>query len=87
MITYKKVKKKSRVFKSIAGVTITEFEDLYQRFVPEWAKAEKKRLDRPERQRAIGGGHPYALEVERNVANDLGLATSVFVSGSIGVLL
>ena len=63
MITYKKVKKKPRVFKSIAGVTIIEFENLYRRFVPEWAKAEKKRLDRPDRQRAIGGGHPYALEL------------------------
>lgn len=61
MITYEKLKKKPRVFKSIAGVTIPEFEDLFQRFVPEWAKAEKERLNRPGRQRAIGAGHPYNL--------------------------
>lgn len=61
MITYEKLRKKPRVFKSIAGVTIREFEDLFQRFVPEWAKAEKERLDRPGRQRAIGAGHPYNL--------------------------
>lgn len=61
MITYEKLKKKPRVFKSIAGVTVSEFEGLFQRFVPEWVKGEKERLDRPGRQRAIGAGHPYTL--------------------------
>jgi len=61
MITYEGLKKKPRVFKSIAGVTIPEFEDLFQRFVPEWNRSEKERLNRPERQRAIGAGHPYVL--------------------------
>jgi len=61
MITYKKLKKKPRAFKSIVGVTIAEFEELYRKFVPLWTESEKKRLDRPDRQRAIGGGHPYTL--------------------------
>jgi len=54
MITYKKLKKKPRALKSIAGVTIAEFEGLYRKFVPLWTESEEKRLDRPCRQRAIG---------------------------------
>jgi hypothetical protein len=61
MITCAQLEKKPRVFKSIAGVTLAEFEDLYRKFAPEWDKAECKRLNRAERQRAIGGGRHYAL--------------------------
>lgn len=67
MITYKKLKKKPRTFKSIVGVTIAEFEELYRKFVPLWAESEKKRLDRPNRQRAIGGGHPYTLALREQL--------------------
>lgn len=61
MITYDKLKKKAQVFKSITGVTIAEFNDLYQKLAPQWDEAERMRLSRPNRQRAVGGGHPYTL--------------------------
>jgi len=34
MITYEKLEKKPRVFKSITGITLAEFEELYQKFAP-----------------------------------------------------
>jgi hypothetical protein len=36
MITYKKLKKKPRAFKSIVGATSVEFDRLYRKFVPLW---------------------------------------------------
>ena len=34
MITYEKLEKEPRVFKSITGITLAEFEELYQKFAP-----------------------------------------------------
>ena len=63
MITYGKLKQKPRAFRSIAGMSITEFDELYQKLIPVWAKSERERLSRPDRQRAVGGGHPYRLRL------------------------
>ena len=64
MISYQKLIEKPRVFKSITGLSIDEFERLSQKVVPAWVEHEHKRLDRPNRQRAIGGGRKYALELK-----------------------
>lgn len=61
MITYEKLAKKPSVFKSITGITLLEFNNLYERYAPEWEQSEAKRLSYPKRQRAIGAGHPYTL--------------------------
>jgi IS5 family transposase len=64
MISYEKLAKKPRVFKSITGLSIEEFEQLYQRFAPVWVEHEHQRLKRPHRKRAIGGGRKYALKLK-----------------------
>ncbi|NIS82595.1 MAG: transposase [Anaerolineales bacterium] len=64
MISYEKLVKKPRVFKSITGLSIEEFEQLYQRFAPAWVEHERQRLGRPNRKRAIGGGRKYALKLK-----------------------
>lgn len=63
MITYQNLKKKPSVFKSLTGITLTEFDELSQKFVSKWEQAEQKRLTRPQRRRAIGAGRPYSLAV------------------------
>lgn len=63
MITYQKLEKKPSVFKSLTGITLTEFDELSQKFVSKWEQAEQKRLTRPQRRRAIGAGRPYSLAV------------------------
>lgn len=63
MITYEELIKKPRVFKSLTGVTILEFDELLEKVTPVWLQLEHERLDRPDRQRAIGGGGKYNLEL------------------------
>jgi hypothetical protein len=63
MISYQKLIEKPRVFKSITGLHIDEFERLFRKLVPAWAEQEQKRLDRPGRKRAIGGGRKYTLKL------------------------
>lgn len=67
MITYDKLKQKPRAFRSITGISITEFDELYQKFIPVWVKSERERLSRPDRRRAIGGGHPYSLRLKERL--------------------
>jgi len=61
MINYETLAAKPRVFKSITGLSVEEFDRLFQKFLPVWVEQERKRLDRPDRQRAIGGGRKYKL--------------------------
>src|SRR5215204_5438327 len=59
MLTYNRLIKHRHAFKSLTGVTVGEFDELYTRFAPAWEQAELARLSRPNRQRAIGGGGHY----------------------------
>ncbi len=64
MITYDKLKQKPRAFRSLTGMSITEFDELFQKLIPVWAGSERERLSRPDRKRAVGGGHPYRLRLK-----------------------
>jgi hypothetical protein len=61
MISYQALIKKPRVFKSVTGLDRDEFDRLFQKFLPVWVAQERERQDRPDRQRAIGGGRRYKL--------------------------
>jgi len=67
MITYRELSKQARVFKSLTGVTVAEFDELYEKVQPLWFANEIKRLSRRERQRAIGGGRDYALKLKERL--------------------
>lgn len=62
-LSHCELRRNERAFKNITGVTVAEFDELYERFEPAWMGAEEKRLQRIGRQRAIGGGNVYRLEV------------------------
>ena len=64
MLTTEAVRKNPRAFKNLTGISLTEFDQLYQQLVPLWTESERERLSHPNRKRAIGGGHPYSLELE-----------------------
>ncbi len=49
------------VFYSVTGLRVTEFEELLVDVLPQYASQEQQRLERPDRQRAIGAGHPFEL--------------------------
>jgi DDE superfamily endonuclease/Helix-turn-helix of DDE superfamily endonuclease len=50
------------VFYSVTGLRVAEFEELLADVLPQYAEYEQQRLARPERQRAIGAGHPFELK-------------------------
>jgi len=52
---------KPRQFQKLTGLTVAEFDALAQTITPLWQEAERKRLSRKNRRRAIGGGTPYKL--------------------------
>jgi hypothetical protein len=49
------------VFRHLTGVTVAVFDALAAEVVPAWHDAERRRLARPGRRRALGAGHPLAL--------------------------
>mgnify|MGYP005859173111 FL=1 len=52
-----------KVFQAVTGLQVTEFDPWVEAVLPVYAEAERKRLERPGRQRALGAGHPFALAV------------------------
>ena len=61
MITFENLSKKPGTFKGFTGVSVAEFKELLEKVTPLWVERERKRLARPNRQRAIGGGRKPAL--------------------------
>jgi hypothetical protein len=49
------------VFYSVTGLRVAEFDELLADVLPQYAAQEQQRLQRPDRQRAIGAGHPFEL--------------------------
>lgn len=50
------------VFYSVTGLRVAEFDELLADVLPQYANHEQQRLERPDRQRAIGAGHPFELK-------------------------
>jgi hypothetical protein len=58
---YNRLSLQPAVFRALTGLSRPQFDALFQDIAPRLATAEQARLSRPGRQRAIGGGHPFAL--------------------------
>lgn len=56
LLTFDRLRAKPAIFKTFTGVSVDEFEALLAQSTPLWVESEYKRLNRPDRQRAIGGG-------------------------------
>jgi len=54
MMTYTKLSKKPNLFRTFTGLTIEEFDRLYQTIENKYEEYETERLDRSDRKRAIG---------------------------------
>lgn len=62
-----KLKQHPQVFTRLFGISPDTFDALVEKVSPLWAKAESKRLRHP-RKIKKGGGRPYALTLEENIA-------------------
>jgi len=61
ILRYEHLSHHPNVFKSLTGLQIREFNRLVEEMLPLYQAAEAQRLSRPDRQRAIGGGHPFEM--------------------------
>lgn len=63
MLRVDTLQRKPVVFRALTGVTVEEFREIYEKCLPVWEQLERERLNRPDRQRAIGGGRKYLLSL------------------------
>ena len=66
-LRYTELKLHPNVLHSLTGLRVGEFDKLVDDLRPLFAQAHHERLDRPHRQRAIGGGHPFTLPMREQV--------------------
>ena len=71
MIEYQELSQKPRIFKSLTGTTVEEFEELAEKTYPVWQAQERERLNRADRVRAIGGGRKYQLKFQAQLLMSL----------------
>ena len=66
MLSYDRLSKKPLLFKSFTGITVQEFDDIYDKEITKrYNMHENKRLSkRKNRKRAMGAGRPFKLELE-----------------------
>jgi hypothetical protein len=58
---YTGLRRHPSAFRALTGLTVSQFDALWVEVAPRLLDAERKRLTRPGRRRAIGAGHPFAL--------------------------
>jgi DDE superfamily endonuclease/Helix-turn-helix of DDE superfamily endonuclease len=56
-----RLRQRPESFRRLSGLSVEKFDELLNQLQPLWQEAEHKRLARPERRRAIGGGRNYDL--------------------------
>ena len=87
IVNYAKLKRQPRILKSFAGVTAQEFAELTLKAEPLWLGQEFNRLDRPDRQRAIGGGQQKTLPFREQLLMTLIWLRLYLVLEALGYLL
>jgi hypothetical protein len=55
------------IFRNLTGITVAVFDQLLPRLLPAFAAQRRRRLDRPNRQRAFGGGDDFDLEPDDQI--------------------
>lgn len=58
---YEYLSQHPNIFQKCRGITVSEFDELVNAVLPLYSAAERQRLQRDKRQRAIGAGHPFEL--------------------------
>lgn len=61
LLRYSVLSRKPAIFKAMSGLTVALFDELVWDLAPTYAQATYERRSRPDRQRAVGGGHPCCV--------------------------
>jgi len=67
MLNYEKLSRKPSVFRSFTGLKVPEFDALYTKIHGKYAAYEEKRLQREDRKRGVGAGHPFKLNLRNRL--------------------
>ena len=68
MLSYERLSRKPRLFKSFTGLSVKQFDDIYKEIESKYEKYEIKRLSsRRNRERDIGGGRRFKLVIKDRV--------------------
>ena len=64
MLSYDRLSRKPLLFKSFAGLTVQEFDNIYDKeIIKRYDKHELQRLSKKYRERKVGAGRPFNLDV------------------------
>lgn len=66
-LRYHDLSQNQPLFQALTGLGLTKFDELVETILPGYTAAEKKRLNRPNRQRAVGGGPDFELETRDQI--------------------
>jgi hypothetical protein len=86
MLRYDLLVKQPSSFRTLTGVSISEFEALFDQFEPVWQALEQERLLRHPRQRQIGGGRKYALDLKSQLVVTLVWIHLYLTTQTLGIL-
>jgi hypothetical protein len=64
---YRELHQHETVFKALTGLQVAEFDQLVADLMADYEQAEKERLSRPDRHRAIGGGRSFDLPIRDQI--------------------
>jgi hypothetical protein len=67
IMKYNQLSQHASIFQKCTGISVETFDQLVKAVLPGYGEAEAKRLERADRQRAIGGGHPFELDERDHV--------------------
>ena len=63
MLGYAKLCRHPSIFRSFTGLDLSEFDSVYAEVEKAYSSIEERRLSRSDRQREIGAGHPFKLDL------------------------
>jgi hypothetical protein len=65
LLSYDRLSKKPLLFKSFTGLTVKQFDEIYDKEITKrYAKHETQRLSKKYREREIGAGRPFKLDIK-----------------------
>jgi DDE superfamily endonuclease len=67
IMKYEYLSQHPNIFQKCTGIKVSEFDELVHVVLPVYAEAERQRLQREKRQRAIGAGHPFEMAARDHV--------------------
>jgi hypothetical protein len=80
LLSYERLSKKPLLFKSFTGLTVQEFDDIYDKEISKkYTKYEIHRLSKrkKDRERDIGAGRPFKLDLENKISYAFSLLSSL----------